>query len=891
MTQKKPHLVPTSPPPLGVDAIASCRPDHSGRQDHLLYKLNGGGSYGLDVSFTDALDIDEREMSVVFPFADGRRRDGVGDLLEVGGIRTERHRVNPIVLFDHGKSVSLPIAKAEDASGNYTVVIDPANQVATCKAYFYQCKECDSDDHAVFCEQLFDLVAKKFLRGGSIGYQIVQARELPPDYERGTPKGLHLLSTLMLEASIVVTPANMDTVRKALSMPKVCGKSLSPYLVKSLTPYLPERKVVVSVKGQPSDDISPDKARQILHDGEVNGHPLTDKQRRMFGAAASQGDKAFDAELDQREAEAKNKASASKLPHVRDGMYFCTECSKRYFTDAKARKCCGSSGVMLARGRKAGKDLVRVPLDEDLSETDVPPARWKPGVGAVSKAVSLRLKYRSPKGVPMAVKAFPDQDEEKKDTPEDTPEDTPPPADDAPADPGMNPEAGKGGEFGNPDEPLQDTDADGISDPVDPMPMGQDQPIEKLSAQVIRRMHKDALLLMGEYDQFLQLLEHEPTAQFVQSYLQSLEKTLSALEQIFTSHHGDLPPIENAMGPETPEGVDPNLPEGDVSEGDEEVEEGTNAVPADSAPTDEEPTPEEAIEGMKQETPTEKADDSGDSEDDDRPRKKGEKSLQSCQKCPCGKKRGQKCGCGSKSAKEASEESEDASEKEMSDDTASEPPADPEEGSEEDTQDTTEVEKSTPPEVKGRLALHEKSMCKEVHGFLNELSTLRHVSEEHRFKSYHYHKVLEGIAQFRDDVSQAQQPDQKSIPGGYNWVQEEAQETMHPHRKWCRDCSHYLGRLSREKAFGDPHRQEALLHLKAMEMILNSNDDEKELVGDSAPDEANEEIDNESGPEGNSGEMESKEVDEREFHKFYQENLQALEALKSDFTSLSLLVN
>jgi hypothetical protein len=37
---------------------------------------------------------------------------------------------------------------------------------------------------------------------------------------------------------------------------------------------------------QPSAGISPEKAKQILRDGEVRGHPLTPKQRGMFGAAA-----------------------------------------------------------------------------------------------------------------------------------------------------------------------------------------------------------------------------------------------------------------------------------------------------------------------------------------------------------------------------------------------------------------------------------------------------------------------------------------------------------------------------------------------------------------------------------------------------------------------------
>lgn len=37
---------------------------------------------------------------------------------------------------------------------------------------------------------------------------------------------------------------------------------------------------------QPSADIDPEKAKQILRDGEVRGHPLTEAQRGMFGAAA-----------------------------------------------------------------------------------------------------------------------------------------------------------------------------------------------------------------------------------------------------------------------------------------------------------------------------------------------------------------------------------------------------------------------------------------------------------------------------------------------------------------------------------------------------------------------------------------------------------------------------
>ncbi len=209
------------------------------------YKLSDVGSYGLDVAVLNGMDIDTEEMSVVIPFADGSRRDGVGDLLEVAGINTERHRMNPICLFDHGKQITLPIGLAEDPrTKQYTVSIDPVAKTARCKCFFYQSSK--DKEHGLFCEQLFDLMAKRFVRAGSIGYQVIHAREIGPDYDRGVPKGLHLLSTLMLEASAVVMPANMDTVRKTLSMPRICGKPLSPMLVKSLTPYLGEKKHTVT---------------------------------------------------------------------------------------------------------------------------------------------------------------------------------------------------------------------------------------------------------------------------------------------------------------------------------------------------------------------------------------------------------------------------------------------------------------------------------------------------------------------------------------------------------------------------------------------------------------------------------------------------------------------
>lgn len=236
------------PPPALLDRRGKDLPS-----DRWAYKL-AGGQFGLDVAAADGpQEIDERRMAVRIVYADGNRRDGVGDLLEIGGIDFSRHVKNPIHLFDHGKAVTLPLGTVEDPeTGQYTGSVDAVAKTASDLVFFYQGKGIanasreQERDHALFCEQIFDLLAKRFIRAGSIGYQVIQAQALPGDPSKGTPPGQWLQKVLKLESSTVVLPANGDTVRKVLSEGRLCGKSLSPVLVKSLQPYCPERKAMTN---------------------------------------------------------------------------------------------------------------------------------------------------------------------------------------------------------------------------------------------------------------------------------------------------------------------------------------------------------------------------------------------------------------------------------------------------------------------------------------------------------------------------------------------------------------------------------------------------------------------------------------------------------------------
>ena len=281
----------------------------------------GGGRYALDVPLPDALDIDANEMSVVIPFASGERRDNVGDLLEVSGIDLSRHVKNPLVMFDHGQGdVKLPVGMAQNPkTGQYSVEIDPAAKLARGKAWFYQGKGSFEDggkaskedqfEHALCCEQLFDMIAKKFIRAGSLGYLPVRGAALAPDYERGLPAGAHLQKTLLLEFGPVILPANGDVVMKLLSGNRLCGKAISPVLYKSLQAHAPERKAQMGWEGK----------------------SISDKQADLEKALFAAGE---------------------KLAH---------------YPESKA-------------------------LSNPLSRTNVPPARWKPGVGAIK---ALRKKYKS----------------------------------------------------------------------------------------------------------------------------------------------------------------------------------------------------------------------------------------------------------------------------------------------------------------------------------------------------------------------------------------------------------------------------------------------------------------------------------------------------------------
>lgn len=356
-------------------AVLSSRKDYTGAPRTAGYSYQiGSNNYGLDSSIFDGGEVNESEMSLILPFASGVDRDGVGDVLEVEGIDLSRHVAAPSALYEHGKVVSFPLGMTEDPkTKQYTVVIDPISKIAKAKVFVYTGKGLADADrgqehaHALFCEQVFDLWAKKFIRGGSIGYQVQIARQIPPDYDRGIPAGLHLQRVLMLECSVVVTPANARTVqgksygesvREILAMPTVCGKALCAPLVKSLSAYAtPNTKTVTGWMPPTETKTMPETIKDPADEKKAFQNPASGQRVERF-TVGKEGEAHFVYDFGrsfagpyQSELEAKSK---------RDEL-------TRIFGD---------------KAMPANVETAAVPLNEDLSKTDVPPPAWTPGAGA-----------------------------------------------------------------------------------------------------------------------------------------------------------------------------------------------------------------------------------------------------------------------------------------------------------------------------------------------------------------------------------------------------------------------------------------------------------------------------------------------------------------------------
>lgn len=869
------------------------------------YKL-AENSYGMDVAYADNLQINEKEMSAWIPIADGNARDGQGDVLLVTGIDTSRHVKNPLVLLDHGKHIALPIGLMETRdTKQYTFAIDPLTKTAGGRCYFYQGGNSDylpagtdpagkaflpnksqQFEHAVLCEQLFDMMAKRLLRSGSIGYQVQEAERIPADYATGIPQGLFLKRVLMLEGSLVVLPANQDTVRKALAMPRICGRPPCEMLVKSLSPYASKPNPVVISGFSPKID----KTLSNTPTSEV----------RKVATKALDGIRMKYRQTKRLKRKLKSSSKGAAVVHI-----------ERKDMD-RAREESGKLGLKFSHmgTHSSGREKVKLIGDDDNID-HVAKMFGKPmSFGKSAKPLTKKksLPGGNMKQVNHKTKALP------------------------PEDPMMDDPMGA---------PMDDLG--GMEEPM------EDEVYSAQVLRMIHKDHQilmeeyDKALKMLEHEHIRGFMEKLMTSidsllTEVESLFQKFHPDLPALDGAMDKSLDEEQPLDDeALDQEIDdemldeaadeEVVDDLMDEDVMEEGDLDSadDSGTEEVSEDAPETDdveaieeaepdstddrdgEEPTSEDVVQGMKKDRGI---------------GAKGKKSLpqkslpRKCSKCgpgckcaECQKKyKGDKCmkepnvrkpgpcpgehdkkpgGGAAIPGRDGAKPPRVAASKPV-DGSIDIPEADlpkprrrpgnagtvnPRMGGQQPEADdvTTadgELAETTDHENPQGMLSHdlsddERHVVHRAGKFLNHTSTNQDWTEESRMKAYYHHKSLEPIYGMieRDEDHQPvddKKTGQKSIPGDSQWVQEEGQEAdhggpdhahgshehqeMHPARIKCMGAGTFLGALSKEKAFGEAHREQAGMLAKELESLHSEHNEEQETPDHDEQDKETEEI-------------------------------------------------
>lgn len=173
-----------------------------------------------------------------------RTPDRQGDVVDPAGGDFGEHQTNPVVMFHHGKTHNLPIGKAEDRDGNYTVRLVNASDgdLLVGTTHFSQ-----SDR---FANDVFGLIAEDILRGVSIGFDPADGEDAfepigdSPVLDR---PALHFKSWKLLEYSHTPIGVNRDALTVVVQKSLDGSRKLHPMLVKALQPYSTPRRTTVAV--------------------------------------------------------------------------------------------------------------------------------------------------------------------------------------------------------------------------------------------------------------------------------------------------------------------------------------------------------------------------------------------------------------------------------------------------------------------------------------------------------------------------------------------------------------------------------------------------------------------------------------------------------------------
>lgn len=183
---------------------------------------------------SESTDFDPKTASASFIISTVSQ-DRDGDVMKPEGCLDTLHtyQANPVVLFDHGEDIKIPIGMSETPDDHRCTIEVLPDKIKG--RVFFHCETLESS-------QIARLTEKKVLRAASIGYKGIDADPVDPRRPRN---GMVYNLWELVEWSIVPVPANQDALLQALGC-KWEGKALADPIAHKFKSLLrPSKKLIL----------------------------------------------------------------------------------------------------------------------------------------------------------------------------------------------------------------------------------------------------------------------------------------------------------------------------------------------------------------------------------------------------------------------------------------------------------------------------------------------------------------------------------------------------------------------------------------------------------------------------------------------------------------------
>lgn len=190
-----------------------------------IYKFAGSPALAGAGRITDVDTHSRKATAVISTPAPDRVRDSLNPL----GCSLDEYKSNPVVFWEHGKTLTKPIGTSENpATGQLSIIKTNSEVLGTC--WF--------TDKFLEAEQIFELVAEGTVRATSV-------RFTPVTQPVVRKSDTYFDEWMLLEWSWVGIGCNPEAIAATVAKGRLAGKPIVAGIAKSLELYLPKKKIQV----------------------------------------------------------------------------------------------------------------------------------------------------------------------------------------------------------------------------------------------------------------------------------------------------------------------------------------------------------------------------------------------------------------------------------------------------------------------------------------------------------------------------------------------------------------------------------------------------------------------------------------------------------------------